>query len=220
MEPFSLRAAVAVLALAACSHGSTTPPSDAGAGDAPDLCAAGYLGDPSAPIELEVRALDGTGADVPLADGDDLAMIFPPQGGRVVFAGVRARNLDACALQLTGALRDTATGQVRIDARTVNLNAQPDGWGTSASAGQPFASAIASYSNVPVCPNQWASTDLFDHVFELEVNVKDRHGKTARVSMHVTTRCAEPANAAECLCICKQGYQLGQTCADAGVDGG
>ena len=35
----------------------------------------------------------------------------------------------------------------------------------------------------------------------------------------MTPECGQPENLAECLCICKGGYVLGESC-DAGVEGG
>jgi hypothetical protein len=75
---------------------------------------------------------------------------------------------------------------------------------------------------VPTCPNQWSSVDLYDQTYQLEINVKDRNGKTASKTLQVVPRCAEPANEVECRCICKAGYVLGETCtgSDAGADTG
>ncbi|MBC7052244.1 hypothetical protein G6O46_24860, partial [Salmonella enterica subsp. enterica serovar Enteritidis] len=103
--------------------------------------------------------------DVPLNDGDDLAIVFPPQGGRVAFVGVRAINLDGCGVQVTGALRDLGSRQVRVDGRTVNLRKEADGWGTTGqgtTTNLEDSAAIGDYSNVPLCPNQWAEVDVFD----------------------------------------------------------
>jgi len=204
---------VAGVAAAACSHSPGTPGNDAGP-DVTEPCAAGFLGDPAKAIDFQIRALDPMGNDVNLADGADLSVIFPPQGGRVVFVGVRATNVDACALQLTGALRDKTTQQVRVDSRTVNLNRAADGWATTESPGLPFASAIGSYSNVPVCPNEWASSDVFDHSFRLEVTLKDRRGRTATQALDVVPRCNELDRRDQCLCLCKLGYHLGETCGE------
>jgi hypothetical protein len=179
-------------------------------------CAAGFLGDPAAEPLLELRALRADGSDVPLAEGDDLAVVFPPQGGRVAFVGVRALNVDGCGLQLIGALRDPLSKQIRLDGRTVNLRREPDGWGTTGRGAETdigSSDAIGDYSNIPLCPNQWADQDLFDNPFELEVQIKDRRGKTATKKMTVTPRCAEPGDKeTACLCLCKQGYVLGESC--------
>ena len=213
-----------LVALAACSHDADVS-ADAGH-DAPQPeCAAGFLGDPVKSPEIELRAIRADETDAPLKEGDDVALIFPPQGGRVVFVGVRATNVNGCGVQLSGAVTDPQTKQVRIDARTVNLNATGDGWGTSGVAMQSVSAAIANYSNIPLCPNQWSATDVFDHVYELEVTLKDRERRSVTKAIHVTPRCAEPTNLDECLCICKVGYVLGEACgatdggADAGVGG-
>lgn len=188
-------------------------------------CPAGFLGDPAKDPVIELRALRANGTDVPIAEGDDLAVVFPPQGGRVAFVGVRAINVDGCGMQLVGALRDPLSKQVRLDGRTVNLRKEPDGWGTTGRGAETdlgSSDAIGDYSNVPLCPNQWADQDLFDQPFELEVQIKDRRGKTASKKIHVTPRCAEPGEKeTACRCLCRKGYVLGETCGeDAGVDSG
>ncbi len=226
--------AAAALVLAGCPAGTdATPGGDAGDGSAeagPETgtvdCPAGYLGDPSKDIELELRALRADGTDVALNDGDDLAIVFPPQGGRVSFLGVRATNLNGCGVQVLGALRDIGSRQVRVDGRTVNLTKEADGWGTTGqgtSADIENSAAIGDYSNVPVCPNEWADVDVFDQPFEVEVQVKDRAKKTAKKVIKVTPRCSEPgAKETACRCLCKHGYVLGEACGeDAGApDGG
>lgn len=222
LAPFTLYA----LFLFGCPKDDAPPPADAGADTfvpAPADCPAGYLGDPNLPIEIELRALRADGKDVPIAPGDDLAVVFPPQGGRVAFVGVRARNLNGCALQLIGALRDPLSKQVRLDGRTVNLRKEPDGWGTTGRGAETdigSSDAIGDYSNMPLCPNQWADQDVFDAPFELEVVVTDKDKKTATKKIMVTPRCAEPGEKeTACRCLCRKGYILGESCGeDAGVD--
>lgn len=203
---------------------------DAGAPDGGDdalgsVCPTGYLGDLAAPMKLELRALRADGTDVPLAAGDDLAVVFPPQGGRVAFVGVRATNLDGCGAQIVGALRDPISKQIRLDGRTVNLRREADGWGATGkgvSTDLESADDIGNYSNVPLCPNQWADQDVFDNPFELEVQVQDRRGKKASATIAVTPRCAEPGGKlTSCRCLCKKGYVLGESCGeDAGTASG
>ena len=214
--------------LGGCPSGDDVGPVDAGrdtAIDSQSVCPAGFLGDPAKEPMIELRALKADGTDVPLNDGDDLAVIFPPQGGRVAFVGVRAINLDGCGVQITGALRDLSTLQIRADGRTLNLDREPDGWGTSGhgtTAKIEDSALIGNYSNIPLCPNQWASANIFDHTFELEVQVQDRRKKLVSKKIKVTPRCAEPgAKETACRCLCKLGYVLGETCGeDAGIDGG
>lgn len=226
----ALVASLVLATASACDDDAPLPGTDGGS-DAMDdalssVCPTGYLGDPAAPATIELRALRADGTDVAIAEGADLAVIFPPQGGRVAFVGVRARNVDGCGMQVIGALRDPLSKQLRLDGRTVNLRREPDGSGvTGKGIATDLASAddIGNYSNVPLCPNQWADQDVFDQPFELEVQIQDRRGKTASAKIGVIPRCAEPgAKLTSCRCLCKKGYVLGETCGeDAGVaDGG
>lgn len=200
---------VAAVALFGCS------PGDDGGVDSAHACTLAFIGDPSKPVELQIIARGADGTSKVIDDGSDVAIIYPPQGGRVIFAGARATNLDPCRAKLTGALRDPSTHRVAgVDIRSPDLTPTGDGWGASLDAD------ISSFSNIAVCPNQWASTDVFDHVFQLELTVVDRSGRKASKTIQVTPRCAEPDREAECRCICRAGYVLGQVCAasDAGVD--
>ena len=153
-----MRFAVAALALVLvkCPHSDDHP---ANAENDSSAYNASTVGNPRDDIEFEITATDQS-SDVVLHEGDPLPLLFPPQGGRVSFVGVRAKNIDPCGVQLSGALRDEATMQVRLDARTVNLVPHDDGWATTGPPTQ-----ISSYSNIPTCPNQWASKDIFDQTF-------------------------------------------------------
>lgn len=184
--------------------------------DASQPCSVGFLGDEAGAPDFDLQLLEANDTVAPLSDGDTIPMILPPQGGRVIFVGVRATNVDGCGLQLTGALRDLATQQVRVDSRTINLIDTHDGYGVSGTQTTSVSSAIANFSNVPLCPNEWSSTNVYGTVYGLEVTIQDREGRQVTKKIHVTPQCGEPDNLAECLCICMAGYVLGQSCADAG----
>ena len=235
-------AAVLGLAAAACSGGTTSSndTSDAGVGDGSvqpgvdggptpyhldassdsspqPTCATGYLGDKATPIAFEISALGDSPTELHLSDGDVAPMMLPPQGGRVVFVGVRATNLDGCGMTLSAAFRDTTSRAIRLDARTVNLTARGDGWGT---VGEPDGRIgnQADYANVPVCPNEWSARDIFGQSYELEVTITDRNGKTATKKINTVPQCASTDQSWQpCACICKAGYKLGQACSDGGV---
>jgi hypothetical protein len=203
-----IAAASGALLLSAFASGcgpDTNPPVDAGS-DVVVGCTLPFIGDSTKPTELELIVLKADYTSTPVAEGDSVALLFPPQGGRVIFAGVRARNVDPCGVQLTGAVRDLDTQQLRVDARTINLEATSDGWGKSSDAD------IASFANVPMCPNQWSTTNIYGTKYELEVTITDRamHKTTKKIA--VVPACAEPENAAECTCICRGGYVLGEAC--------
>jgi hypothetical protein len=197
------------LALGACSPSPAAP--DAG----PTGCTYGPLGDPTQPAQVQVIALGPDMTAVPIEDGDPVALAFPPQGGRVIFAGVRATNVDPCAVQLEGVVRDETTHQVRLDSRTINLKPSGDGWGES------DPTDISTFANIPVCPNEWSKTNLYGTEYELAITLTERSGRMETQSLKVIPACSDPATAAVCLCICQGGYVLGQSCAaDGGVDGG
>jgi hypothetical protein len=174
--------------------------------DAVPGCKLSPLGDATKPIELELQSLDPSKVAHDLADGGSVAMIVPPQGGWVIFVGARATNIDPCAVQLSGVLTDPESKQVRIDERTTNLKPTGDGWGG------PIDGDISTVSNIPVCPNQWASADLFGNPFELTVTLSDRHERSASKTIKVVPECAEPHFKASCSCQCQKDYILGEAC--------
>jgi hypothetical protein len=195
---------VVLSALAGLAAGCTAP------GGTAEPCAAGFIGSTSHPPALEIVALRPDYTVAPVTDGGSIPLMFPPQGGRVLFVGARATNVDGCGLQLTGALRDETSRQVRVDSRTVNLIATSDGWGTTGVG--VVSDAISNFSNIAVCPNQWSTTDVFGHTYGLEVTVVDRAGRSAASTVGVVPYCGEPARASECMCTCAAGYVLGQAC--------
>jgi hypothetical protein len=188
---------VTALAISGCPA-----PSD---DDAPSKCPGLYLGDPTAEPQLEIIYLDAAAETQDLGSGA-VPLIFPPQGGRVLFVGARATNVDPCAATLTGAIRDPTSKKVQLDKRTVNLTPTASGWGESAEGD------AASFANVPACPNQWSDTDLFGGSYELTVALETKDGKSITKTATITPFCGEPENEAQCRCICKKGYVLGEAC--------
>jgi len=205
--------ALVLAALAAGCTGDKSaggPSADAGSDVVIPGCALGFLGTPGKPVEIKLIARGVELVSTPIEDGSRVPLILPPQGGRVIFVGMQATNISACGVTLTGSLRDLGNHQVRVDERTTNLAPTGDGWGASA------PTDISTFSNIPLCPNEWASTDAFDKPFELTLTVKDPAGNTATKTIQIVPFCGEPQYAAECLCTCKLGYTLGQACTDAG----
>lgn len=111
---------VVLALLAGCTGWPPRP--DAGSADAaiPTGCRLPFAGDPNLPPEMTLLVLGDRYVSQPLLDGGGLPLMFPPQGGRVAFAGLQARNVDAQA-RLSGLVRDLASGQIRLETRTVNL---------------------------------------------------------------------------------------------------
>ncbi len=210
--PRALALLLAGAALAACTPDG--PPAD------PVPCSGGFLGDASSPVQLELTAVSASYETLALNDGDRISLMRPLQGGEVLFVGARVTNVDACGLQLTGALRDEETQQVRFDTRTINLIPTGDGWGVTGTLGANVAGLISNFSNVPVCPNEWSTTDVDGHEYGLEVTITDRGGRTLLKTIHVTPACDQADFASDCTCICRAGYVLGSECPAEDTDGG
>ena len=203
---------VTTINLSACSTPSNPPSEDAGIIGG---CTLPYVGNRDVPMELNIVALGPNGKLVPIEDGSDITLMFPPQGGRVVFAGVRARNVDPCGVRLSGALRDPVSKQVRLDSRIINLQVADDGYGQS------DVGDIFTFANISACPNQWSDQDLMDVPYELTVTLSDKDEKKVTKIWQVIPRCDEPGQIGGCRCQCDSEYILGMVCSglpDGGLD--
>ena len=208
---------VVLALLAGCTGWPPRP--DAGSADAaiPTGCRLPFAGDPNLPPEMTLLVLGDRYVSQPLLDGGGLPLMFPPQGGRVAFAGLQARNVDPCQARLSGLVRDLASGQIRLETRTVNLRVFDGGYASSVDTN------IATWANIPLCHNQWTPQNVYGNPFELELTFTDRGGRVLSQTALVTPYCAEAQHDAECRCICRGGYMLGEVCdtGDGGVsDGG
>lgn len=208
-RPGVLGAALLALPLLACSRAAGA---SGDAGDEGEPCPTGFLGSDAEAPDFDMQIVEADDMVSQLDNGDSVPMLLPPQGGRVIFVGVHATNVDGCELQLTGALRDSTTNEVRVDSRTVNLVPTGDGYGVSGLPDASVSTAVASFANVAVCPNEWSPTNIYGTVYGLEVTIQDREGRQLTKKIQVTPECGQPENLAECLCICKGGYILGEAC--------
>jgi hypothetical protein len=209
------------LTLLGCHVHETTPPTDGGVEEAGPSCTLPFAGDPAKPLQVELIALQADLTSAPLVDGGTIALLPPPQGGFVVFVGVRATNIDPCAVQLEGAVRDPnpalKQAPTTIDYRTVNLDPTGDGWAESPDDN------ISKFANIPVCPNQWASANIYGNPYEVIMTVVDRDKvRTATVTTTVVPSCANPEAGivSDCLCNCQGGYMLGEVCDGGSTEAG
>jgi hypothetical protein len=168
------------------------------------------VGDRRLPIELTAMTWDGSAetAAVELVDGGEVVLRRPAQGGKVLYLGVRARNVDACGVQLTSALRDPTSGEViALDQRPVPLVAGGDGWAVPA---PPFEQAL---TNLGVCPNADAEVDVDGHPWRLELRLEETSGaRRATIELTVWPRCPVGEEAFECACECDSDFHVGGEC--------
>ena len=183
--------------LTLCSLGCSSPSASSPA----HACTTGFLGSESQPPKIEILVVQPDDSVTTPVDGGPVPLVQPPQGGRVVFAGARVTNMDGCGLELTGALRDETSRQVRVDMRTVNLISTGDGWGATRHRRSVGAPSRASRTS-RCAPTEWSSTDVNGRPYQLEVDVTDREGRSAKAVLEVTPFCSEPESAAYCACTC------------------
>jgi hypothetical protein len=165
-------------------------------------------GDPKQPLEIDLVYRDVNGAMMPLAELADLPLIQPPQGGKVLLVGVRARNIEGCTLMLSTALRDAADNMiVSLERRPVSLEPDADGWLRPL---QPME--LSNYSNLPACPHANLTHSINGEPYVIEISATDAAGRNAKLTRKIVPTCAEPASLDLCLCECTKDYTLGGAC--------
>jgi hypothetical protein len=161
-------------------------------------------GDATQPIEMVPLASDGVSQMVDVSDGDALPLVAPPQGGFIVYAAARARNLNACEWTVEGRLVDPASGdEIGFERRTlVKVAVGSDGW---ARPELPLASAFA---NIPACPD-YAMTDLQGQPVTLQVTITDDKGVSATAMRTVVPTCTQSDPGARQACVCECSAEKG-----------
>lgn len=193
-------------ALSACTSGGDDPPPA-------KRC---FVGDESELPEIELVYRDAEGRMQPLEPNGRVPLILPPQGGKVMFVGVRARNLDGCPITLSTSLRDICGDAViALERRPVQLEPTGDGWLAPL---QP--TELSNYSNLPACPRANINRDIHDQPYLLTVRAEDKDGRMAEASLEITPFCAEAELLESCECECRADYKLGNDCAGERPDAG
>ncbi len=154
-------------------------------GPAPPLGGFGFApGDP----EIAIAYPSTNGGIVTLAVSSGYIPVVPaPQGGMIVLAGVRARNLDPCITTLTAAIRDPLDGN-----RIIALEQRPNQLavvGTSGWLEPTQPEQLYNWANLPACPGSW-TRDLHGEAYVFELTATDRRGAQATASMTLVPRCA------------------------------
>lgn len=206
MRTKSLLALLPSLLLLSCT-------SDDGPPDAAVTC---FVGDPGAPPEMQLVHHTASGQPLAFTDNGTVPLILPPQGGKVMLVGVRAKNLDGCPLTIATALIDPCTqAVVALERRPVLMEEQADGWLAPLQPAE-----ISNYSNLPACPRANLTRDVHGQAYELVVSIEDKAKRKVERRVMITPTCNQPEFQEQCECECSQGYTLGGTCdptQDAGV---
>jgi hypothetical protein len=168
-------------------------------------CGADFIGDPSKPAEVQILLLDGSLMLDEASPGATALLEPPPQGGYVIYVGVRASGVEASGLRITGELHDVDTDTlVGVDTRRTKLLRDSDGWGRTSS--DPIGLA-----NISPCPD-YTMKDVHDQRYNLTVTITDGAHRTASSTVAVVPRCqlADSALQRECLCVCSADYMQGK----------
>jgi hypothetical protein len=151
---------------------------------------------------------------VDVHDGDKVSLLPPPQGGFGLFAGLRVRNLDPCAAQLRGRLRDPQTQEIiKENGRTVDLAADGSGFLVPSAL-----YSFANVANIVACPDSLGA-GVADRTLSLELTITDRGGRTATVTRAVVPTCPADACHDECQCNCGPNWHEGACVPDGGGGG-
>lgn len=156
---------------------------------------------PEDPPEIAIALRGVDGSVMQTTNGSAAPIVGAPQGGFIVLAGFRARNMDVCT-DLTAAIRDESDANriVSLEQRPAQLVLGTDGWMTPALPDELF-----NWANLPACPNAALTRDLAGQSWLLEITVRDKNGRTASASQHVVPFCAEPALEEYCMDVCTLG---------------
>jgi hypothetical protein len=177
--------AVAALLLAGCPHSSDKD------------CV--FVGDPALPPEAVIIVTDGlSNMAVDVADGDQVPLVRPPQGGQVTYAAARVRNLSTCGLQFRGRYRNPDNrNEIAFDGRSATVHVDSDGWA------RPDPSQLSDFANIPPCPDYDPARDVHGTPALLEMTVTDRDKRSVTVTRTVVPTCTGSDGQARALCECE-----------------
>jgi hypothetical protein len=195
----SLLAAIGFVSSAACSSASDD--------DEPPrmICP---IGDLDAQTEIEIVHRNGEGAMTVTSSGAEVPVQYAIQGGFVLYASIRAKNIDGCSTVISAELRD-ACDRLLIagDRRSVSLVPAGDGWGEPQNPTDP-----GFYANIPACPRVVAERDIEGEPHILEVTAIDADGRRASASVPITPICLDNEYLEGCICECDGGYTVMNGC--------
>ena len=123
-----------------------------------------------APITITPAGYDATAmALTDLTPGGPIDLVFPPQGGFVLFVGGRVHDLSDGNVEMRARMIDPGSGAlVAENKRVVTLQRDP----ADANSWIPDLRSFQNVPNVTMCPSS-STTDLFDVPLTLELTVTE-----------------------------------------------
>ncbi|MSP61900.1 MAG: hypothetical protein EXR72_16520 [Myxococcales bacterium] len=177
---------------------------------APWLAVALGCGPPSSAIEVApTQYALATMTQAPLAAGDPVDLVYPPQGGHVLFVGVRVRHLQEGVVELRGHLREGEGGAILgEDVRTLTMLQtfeDPSVW-------TPDLHSYTGVSNIPACPD-YGPIDRHGRPYLLELivtEVRSRRVGVGKVTVTPSCRQADAMAKERCVCECGANFVIGK----------
>lgn len=119
------------------------------------------------------------------AAGDKVPIVFAPQGGFIVLAGVRTQGFEPC-IELTAAIRDPLAGNsvVTLEMRPARLEDGGDGWLYPHRPGE-----LYNWANLTACQTGIATRDFHGEPYLFEMFADDGWS-TSTVTRELVPWCA------------------------------
>jgi hypothetical protein len=173
------------------------------------LLALGLLGcgagapSPAASITVTPASYDATAmALTDLAPGGPIDLVFPPQGGFVLFVGARVRGLDNGNVEMRAQMIDpTSQAVIAENKRVVTLQRDP----ADAASWIPDLRSFQNVPNVTMCPST-SATDRFGVPLTLALTVTELSSSRAGMATLSTVPSCRQSDAKQlALCQCECG---------------
>jgi hypothetical protein len=151
------------------------------------------------PITITPAAYDAAAMTLTdLASGGPIDLVFPPQGGFVLFVGGRVHGLADGNVEMSARMLDPGSGAVIAENQRV-VTLQRDA--TDATTWIPDLRSYQNVPNVTMCPST-SSTDLFDVPLTLELTVTELASKRVGTTTLPAVPSCRQTNATQ-LALCK-----------------
>ena len=162
-------------------------------------------GSPSAggPITITPAGYDATAMSLnDLAAGAPIDLVFPPQGGFVLFVSGRVHGLADGNVEMRARMLDPGSQAVIAEnKRVVALQHDP----ADASSWIPDLRSFQSVPNVTMCPSS-STTDLFGVTMTLELTVAEQSsGRVGMATVATVPSCRQSDAKQLALCKCECG---------------
>lgn len=172
-------------------------------------CSAGPSTEQCASLAVAPAEFITEGQPLALLDsGADVALVHPPQGGRVILIGAQIGNITTDIADIKTTLFGPDGSTYTEAARTIALVPVPGQPGLM----QPDLRTRTQVSHMTMCPVH-GDRDIVDQTWTLEVSITEYDvdcPRTGSTRVDVVPRCVDtdPTELSNCRCLCQVGGSL------------